>query len=122
MNRTFISIVVSVLMSVGIISAVNIPVQHDTTTSGGGTQPSKTRMLIPLSVDLNDTDINICFTSPVGLATITITDETGSVVCQQSMDTDTDSVMIIPVGGFDSGNYTITIQYDTTSLAGYFVL
>jgi len=122
MNRTFIYFVVFLLMSVGIVSAVNIPVQSGSTNTGGGTRPTKTRMFIPLSVDMNDTDITICFTSPVNLATITVTDETGFPVYQQSMDTDTDSVMTIPVGGFDSGKYTITIQYNTTSLTGDFVL
>jgi hypothetical protein len=73
-----------------------------------------------VSAAINDTEVSVNFSSPVGIAIITITDETGTIVYQQSIDTNTTLYSNIYVGGWDSGNYTLTIQYGNVLLTGYF--
>jgi hypothetical protein len=79
-------------------------------------------MLIPVTVDLSATDLYFDFTSPVGIATITLTDSNGTIVEQQLLDTDTSNELSIPVGGLEAGDYTITISYSSITLAGTFAI
>jgi phenolic acid decarboxylase len=70
---------------------------------------------------INDTEVSIDFSLPVGIATITITNETGAIVYQQFLDTNSTLESNIYVGGWDSGNYTLTIQYENVLLTGHFL-
>ena len=58
------------------------------------------------------------FDVPVGVATITITDQTGAVVYREEADTFTNLNVIIPIDILDGGSYTITVQYLSTTATG----
>jgi hypothetical protein len=79
-------------------------------------------MLIPVTVDLSTTELYLNFTTSVGVATITVTDINGTIVEQESVDTDTSNELSIPVDGWATGGYTITISYGSITLAGEFVI
>jgi hypothetical protein len=73
-----------------------------------------------VSATIDATDLSIYFETTVGEATITVTDDSGQVVYQESVDTDSTSEFHIPVDQWTSGNYTLIIAYDTTVLRGNF--
>ncbi len=58
------------------------------------------------------------FDVPVGVATITITDQTGVVVYREAADTFTNLSIVIPIDVMDGGSYTITVQYLSTTATG----
>jgi len=90
------------------------------------TLPTRPRALaprqIPVTVDLSSTDIFINFTNSVGIAVVTIKDSEGSIVSQELLDTDSESELYISIEDWDSGDYTITIEYGSTTLNGEFSL
>lgn len=101
-------------------NALNIPLEKKRPTE----VPTRPRapMLIPLTVDLSTTDLFLNFTSTVGIATITITDSNNSIVYQESINTDTNNVLTIPIDMWDNGNYSIEISYGSITLVGNFGL
>lgn len=88
------------------------------------TLPTRPRALaprqVPVTVDLSSTDIFINFTNSVGIAVITIKDSEGSIVGQELMDTDSESELYISIEDLESGDYTLTIEYGSTTLNGVF--
>ncbi len=88
------------------------------------TLPTRPRALaprqIPVTVDLSSTDIFVNFTSPVGIAVITVKDSAGLIVVQESLDTYSDNELYISIEDWDGDDYTITIEYGSTTLNGAF--
>ena len=107
------------IVSVQSIFAVEVPLKKDNPAQGS---MSKSTTTLPVSVSINDTDLGIVFSKSVGVANITIEDQTGNVVYQDVLDTSSTRTTSIETGGFDSGNYTVTIFYGTTILIGNFQL
>ena len=107
------------ILSVQSVFAVEVPLKKDNPAQGS---MSKSTTTLPVSVSINDTDLGIVFSKSVGVANITIEDQTGNVVYQDVLDTNSTRTTSIETGGFDSGNYTVTISYSTTSLVGDFQL
>ena len=106
-------------LSVQSIFAVEVPLKKGNTAPGTMTKSTTT---LPLSVSINDTDLGIVFSKSVGVVNITIEDQNGNVVYQDVLDTNSTRTTSIETGGFDSGNYTVTISYSTTILIGDFQL
>jgi len=98
--------------------AASIPFRNSQTSSTPGRQRAPFR--IPLTASYTPEDVNINFIYSVGIATITIIDEYGSVVYLEMTDTSTQSDLYIPIDTLYSGNYFITIQYGSITLNGYF--
>jgi flagellar hook assembly protein FlgD len=107
------------VLSVQSVFAVEVPLKKETT--GQSTQTKSTSVL-PVSVSINDTQLGISFSKSVGVVNITIEDQTGNVVYQDVLDTNSTRTTSIETGGFDSGNYTVNISYSTTILIGDFQL
>lgn len=63
-------------------------------------------------------ELAINFSASVGTATITLIDEMGGIWYQETIDTNAALSLYIPVGGFDSGNYTVVVHYGSTQLLG----
>ncbi|MDD4994119.1 MAG: DUF3244 domain-containing protein [Paludibacter sp.] len=74
------------------------------------------------SATISDTDLAIYFEYSVGDATITVYDQSNTIVYQEAVDTDSTPEFDIPVGTWDSGIYTITVTYGTTTQRGSFAL
>lgn len=79
-------------------------------------------MLVPLTVDLFSTDLYLSFTSTIGIIRIAVTDSNGIIVYQESIDTDTNIELFIPLDSWESGEYDIEIIYGSITLLGYFGL
>lgn len=80
-----------------------------------------TQVDLGVTAAINETEVSVDFSSSVGVAIITIIDDTGAIVYQQSLDTNTTLISNIYLGGWDSGSYTLTIQYGNILLTGHFV-
>ena len=112
------------LFSVQTVFAVDVPLKNGET--GAGTMPSmlsrSKSTITPVAVSLDDTELGIFFNKSVGVAQVTIVDETGNVVYQEVIDSNSTTETYIEVGGFDSGNYSLQITYGSTKLVGTFQL
>lgn len=67
-----------------------------------------------VTIDILGSDLVVNFNSPVGIATVTISDKNGNIVYQTVEDTDITSEVIIPVSFFTSGTYTVKVAYGTS--------
>ena len=72
--------------------------------------------------DLSIIDLYFDFTTAVGIANITITDNNNIIVHQESINTNVNEELYIPVDTWDSGNYIIEITYGSITLEGDFTL
>ena len=77
---------------------------------------------IALDVTQNDTDVTLSFLYAVGVAQITVENESGDVVYQTAVDTYSTLDAIIDTQILDGGVYTLKISYGSTDLAGEFEL
>ena len=71
---------------------------------------------------INDTDLAIYFETSIGDATITVTDDSSQVVYIETVNTDSNPEIHIPVDLWNKGNYNLTITYTNTTLRGDFTL
>lgn len=100
--------------------ATDIPISK----SDNPTPPIQPRIpfRIPVTASYNTEELNLNFLYSVGLATITVADESGATVYQITIDTSVDPALYIPIDMWNSGNYFITIQYGSIMLKGEFLL
>ena len=112
------------LFSVQTVFAVDVPLKKGDTGAGGVNLmlSRSVSAAIPISVSLDDTELGIFFNKSGGDAQVTIVDETGNVVYQEVIDSNSTTETYIEVGGFDSGNYSLQITYGSTKLVGTFQL
>lgn len=82
----------------------------------------RSETLIPIVATIDDTVLAINFNSPVGIVTITVYDQANLPVYQEIIDTSTNPELDIQIGGWDSGNYKLSITYSNTALSGEFEL
>jgi len=121
MKRSFYFIIFLFSFS-GILNASSSEVNLSRLTQSGSPAPSRVRFLIPVTVTLTSTDLYFDFSTTVGVATITITDDEGYVISVNTIDTDVDPELYIPIDDISDGIYTLTIQYGSITLAGSFQL
>lgn len=103
-------------------NAVELPLRKGSTTTDINTTRQRSPMLIPLAVDLSNTDLYVNFINPVGIATIVITNSNDSEVYRESSDTNLTSELHITISELQAGDYSITIYYGSTKLMGEFTL
>lgn len=104
------------------VFAVDVPLKKGDPGDKTTTMMTRSVSVIPASVSLNDTELDIFFTSSVGIANITIVDQSGAIVYQEVLDTNSTRSTSIETGGFDSGTYTVKVSYGSTNLVGTFQL
>ena len=75
-----------------------------------------------LEATISDTEMIINFDPSIGNATINVTDDTNQVVYVETLDTERSSEIHIPVVGWSSGNYNLTITNENTTLRGDFLV
>ena len=120
MKKTILVLLLVFLSVFTVTNALNIPIEKNVPSTS--TTRQRAPMLIPVVVDLSATDLYLNFTNSVGVAIITITDEMGTIQYQETMDTNSTSDLYIPIDMWDSGNYTLTIEYGSITLNGTFEL
>jgi len=97
------------------------PMKADDVFLTGESPANVTRSLIePIQASINDQTLEVDFNSTVGTVVISIYDEMGNVVYQQSVNGTAGEQLLIDVSSFDAGNYTIEIQNSQTDLSGSF--
>jgi Protein of unknown function (DUF3244). len=118
MKRFIYFIIFFCFASIGIVLAGNTSVVLNPTLPPAPSPraPSVNRTTVTATCD--GTDLAISFSAPVGIATITLTDEMGEIWCQETIDTNIVSSFDIQVGGFDSGHYTVAVDHGSTKLSG----
>jgi hypothetical protein len=77
---------------------------------------------LPVSATISETELSVYFDSSVGDATVTVYDADNNAVSQETVDTDSTSEVFIATDAWTSGNYTIKITYQTTTLSGEFIV
>lgn len=83
---------------------------------------TKTKSIIPVSVDLIGSDLVVDFSTSVGTAFVSVVDQVGNVVCQTVVDTYITPEVVIPIDGLSNGKYSVKIAYGSTRLIGDFQL
>ena len=89
------------------------------------TPPSQTDLFSQepsASATISDTELAVFFEYSVGDATVTVYDAYDEIVYQETVDTYTTSEVYIPIIYWESGDYTITVSYGTTTQRGSFAL
>lgn len=82
----------------------------------------RTPILIPVSVDLSETEMYLNFTTSVGVSTITVKDSNGTIVHQETLDTDVNTELYISTADWDLDDYSIEITYGNYLLWGEFTI
>jgi len=107
------------LYSGGIVSANNIEIPLSPTLPTIPHPHTKAINVISVTATTDGEELAILFSSSVNVSTITLTNETGEIIYQETVNTNAVLDFYIPVGGLDNGNYTLTVQYNSTLLSGY---
>ena len=74
----------------------------------------------PVSASISETELAVYFDWSVGTATITVYDDTNTIVHQEVVNTNSTTEVYIPVNLWDAGDYSITVSFGSTNLSGYF--
>ena len=124
LNLPLFSILMLLLCSLPIqtILAGDVPLKADDGLSTFDPHAPKAPVSIALDVTQNETDVTLSFLYPVGDALITVENENGEVVYQETVDTFTTLDAYIDTQNFDGGVYTLKISYGSTDLVGEFEL
>jgi len=118
MKKSFLFCLLFFFSALTNIHAVDIPLGK----SIPPTTPTRPRapMLIPVTVDLSNTNLYLNFTCEVGIVSIIITNSNGSMMYQELANTNSIYELYIPVDSWETGDYTIEITYGSITLVGIF--
>jgi len=120
MRKPVLFFVLLFLSAFTVTNAISIPIGKNAPSTS--TTRQRAPMLIPITVDLSTTDLYLNFTNSVGIAYITLTDSNSIIVQQESIDTNLNNELYIPINELEVGDYTITISYNSITLAGVFAI
>jgi len=86
------------------------------------TKPKPVKSGTSESVIVDDLDycLYVAFTQNFGVLNVTVTDEHGCDVYQQSINTSSTNYLVIPTNNLHAGTYTITISGSEGSVTGVF--
>lgn len=97
-----------------------VPIPPDDTPDSGGPRPTSMTIMPSATASISDTELVVYFEYSVGDAMITVTDANNQVVYQETVDTNSMTEVYVPVEGWLSGNYMITVTYGNITQRGYF--
>ena len=69
----------------------------------------------PVTYDILGSYLAVSFNSPDGTAVVTIENKNGSIIYQSVVDTNTESELLIPIKGWKSGTYTLSVSSQSTN-------
>lgn len=103
------------------------PIRNDDPSQpGGSNSPLATSLQVesisPITYDILGSNLAVCFNSKIGIATVSVEDQYGNVVYQSVVNTDTQSVLYIPVQDMESGSYILKVTSSSTNFIGAFQL
>ena len=99
---------------------VQVPLPPDDFPLEPPTQAHRPSNYPSASATINETELAVYFDFPVGVATIMVYDASNQVIYQESIDTDTNTEVFIPVAMWESGDYTLSVFYYSTTQRGNF--
>ena len=79
-----------------------------------------TSTFILTQVSASDSEIAINFDSSLGLSTLSLADESGRMVYQETVDVTSGLIYHLPIDMLEKGNYILTVTTDNGSLFGTF--
>jgi len=124
MKRSILFMILVALFSSGLLMATVptiIVITKEPIPIGPGPQPLSV-YVIPVSGTISDIELSLYFETTIGIATVTVTDDSNQVVYLGTVNTDTTSEIHVPVDLWTNGNYHLTITYTNTTLRGEFQL
>jgi len=98
-----------------------IVITKEPSTPGPGPAPLSISF-IPVSGTISDIELALYFESSLGEASITLSDDSNRIVYLETVQTSLVDDFHLPVGGWKSGKYNLTITYSNTILRGIFLL
>lgn len=104
------------------ILAADVPLKPDIDPNATKGTYQMAPVSIALDVSQNETGVTLNFLYPVGVAQVTVENESGDVVYQGAIDTNSNLDMSIDTLNWDGGVYTLKISYGSTDLIGEFEL
>jgi len=120
MKRSILFMVLVSVLSIGMVSAnseielrKDLPIRPIPSSMGNNLSTTAT---------ISDLELAIYFETSIGDATITVTDDSSQVVYIETVNTDSNPEIHIPVDLWNKGNYNLTITYTNTTLRGDFTL
>ena len=99
-----------------------IIITKDEPSPPGPIVPNGCTLIEPVSATINDIELALYFETSIGVATITVTDDSNQSVYLGTVNTGSTSEFFIPVDLWTNGNYNLTITYTNTTLRGEFIL
>ena len=117
MKRSIFITVLLTVFSLGSTFATSIIIVKDPPPTP---IPNRGTISLPVTADISATDLAVYFESSVGVATVTVYNEFDQVIDQQTVNTEATTEVFIPADSWLSGNYKLTITYDTTTHRGEF--
>jgi len=122
MKKPYLFILFLIVSAFVHTNADEVPLNNNSTNPSHSYPRARTSILIPVTVDLSSNDLYLNFTSIVGIVNITITDSNNFIVYQESVDTNTENDLSIPIESWENGDYCIEITYGSIILTGDFTL
>ena len=95
------------------------PIRHDDTIPPGTGVTLSTALQIefvaPVTYDILGSYLAVSFNSPDGTAVVSVEDKNGKIVYQSVVDTNTESELLIPIKGWKTGTYTLSVSSESTN-------
>ena len=95
------------------------PIRHDDPIPPGTGVTLSTALQIefvaPVTYDIRGSYLAVSFNSPDGTAVVSVEDKNGKIVYQSVVDTNTESELLIPIKGWKTGTYTLSVSSESTN-------
>ncbi len=101
------------------LTPVDVPIPPDNSVPPSTIKPLSCEFAAA-SATISETELAVYFDFPVGVATIMVSDASNQLIYQESVDTGTTTEVFIPVGMWESGDYTLRVSYSNTTQRGNF--
>lgn len=110
------------ILTLGVLPATagDIELHPDDVGAITSIRTSKSRVVIPVSAEIVNSELDLYFTTSVGLATVSVTDEDGNVQYLEVLDTDSESDFAIDLSSLTPGTYTLNVVYGSQTIVGDF--
>jgi len=119
MKRSLVITLFSFVIVIGLFATINsIDLYKDPFPPGP--TPRSLLTFFPSAATISEIELTIYFDENIGITSITVYNESNQVVENEVIDTSSTEEVFIPVSEWNSGNYTISISYGSTTLKGRF--
>lgn len=120
MKTKFLCIIFILSLGILPVFADSIELHPDDVGATISIRTTKSRVVVPVSAEIVNSELDLYFTSSVGLATVSVTDEDGNVQYLEVLDTDSESDFAIDLSSLAPGTYTLNVVYGSQTIVGDF--